>query len=57
MEEEAAAARDTQSPVEDIIGSGLGEEDEDIDEEEFKRALENAKKAAEKLSQRPISKK
>ena len=41
-----------------IIGSGLGEDDDnDMDEEAFKEALERAKEAAEKLSMRPLSKK
>ena len=43
-----------------MIGSGLGDEDEDennMDEEAFKEALERAKAAADKLSMRPPSKK
>lgn len=63
IEEEAKAfmqaegdPRETYSPLPDDIGSGQ-EEDDDMDEEEFKRALEHAKLTSEKLSQRPFSKK
>ena len=39
------------------ITAEMDNSDDDIDEEAFKEALEKAKAAAEKLSERPLSKK